>query len=146
MPVSPLMPILNAQGTPYRDLEVVRPAREQGREAGAVTAPNEDVFVQVIDAALTCMLDETQRESDRERAYENVIGFAEGWAAMMDVKPLLFLTRQQTAKVNALPRKFRLAFMSEYKRGVRQWQRRGGALVAGNRPVIPVPPGEEVTE
>lgn len=135
------MPILNAQGNPYREVETVHPAREKGREAGAACAPNEDVLVQVLDAALTCMLDETQAERDRERAYENCIGFAEGFAAMMEVKPLLFLTRQQTAHVERLPRRIRRAWFSLYRSGVRRWQRAGGNMVAGNRPELPEIPG-----
>ena len=121
--------------------EVIHPAREKGYESGAACAPNEQLLTDLIGVTIDCLLDETQTERDRERSYENLIGFLAGYTDMMAVRPLLFLTRQLTAKVNRLPRRIRRAWFSEYERGVRAWRKRGGTLVEGNRPVLPEIPG-----
>lgn len=120
--------------------ERIHPQREQGRGSGRAHAGADEkatkLYVDVIDATLTALLDESTPEHIADKTFEHFLGFIEGWSEMMEVEPLLFLTRQQTARINTLPRRLRLAWMSEYKRGVRQWQRRGGA-VEGNRPVLP---------
>jgi hypothetical protein len=120
---------------------VIHPAWEKGYASGAACAPNDDLLTNMVGVSLDCMLDETQPDHDRERSYENMTGFVAGYHDMMAVKPLLFLTRQQTAHVNRLPRRIRRAWLSEYERGCRQWQRRGGAMIGGNRPVLPEIPG-----
>lgn len=123
------------------DIEVLHPARSQGRingrnAAGAARQPDEALYLGVIDISLTCVLDETQPERDRERAGENLLGFAEGWAEILQIKPMMFLTRCQTERVLGLPRNVRVMWLSEYKRGCRRWSRAGGA-VSGKRPVLP---------
>jgi hypothetical protein len=134
------MPILNAQGLPAREVEVLHPAREMGRESGAKSAEDESVFLQVIDAALDALLDETTPERIGEKVYENLLGYIEGREATLAVKPLLFLSRLETARVERLPRRIRRAWFSLYKAGVRRWQRGGGQL-SGKRPVLPEIPG-----
>lgn len=114
----------------------VHPQREQGIAAGRNHAGNEAVLLGVIDGALGCALDESQPDDLREKSAEYAIGFAQGWHEIMMVQPLFLLTRQQTARVNSLPRRIRLAWLAEYKRGVRRWQRAGGNL-SGKRPVLP---------
>ncbi len=114
----------------------VHPQREQGLAAGRNHAGNEAVMEGVIDGALGCALDESQPDDLREKSAEYAIGFAQGWHEIMMVQPLFLLTRQQTGRVQSLPRRVRLAWMAEYKRGVRRWQRAGGTL-SGKRPVLP---------
>lgn len=121
---------------PEVELEVIHPARAQGRIDGRAQAGKDEIFEQVVEAGLGCVLDETYPESVREKAGENVLGFAEGWAEMMQVTPMQFLTRQQTARVLELPRPLRRAWLSEYKKGCRHWARGGGAI-SGKRPVLP---------
>ena len=137
--MKPLVQLTDAEPDP--ELEVLHPAREQGRingreAAGGGRTPNVDLYAAVIDASLTCVLDETQQERDRERSGENLRGFAEGWAEMMAVEPLQFLTRIQTARVLSLPRRIRMMWIAEHRRACRRWARAGGA-VSGKRPVLP---------
>lgn len=126
----------------------MHPARRHGMTAGMVAAggrqPNEEIYVQVIDAVLTSLLEEREDDTptpEHEASYENLCGFVEGFAKMMEVKPLLFLTRAQTAHVEALPRPIKLAWRAEYRRSVKKWKRAGGAL-SGKRPVLPSIPGD----
>jgi hypothetical protein len=90
----------------------------------------------VIDGTLGCALDESQPDDMREKSAWYAAGFAKGWSEIMMVQPLFLLTRQQTARVQSLPRRVRKAWESEYRRGVRQWQRAGGNM-SGRRPVLP---------
>jgi len=136
--------LVDASGVPLPPSdapEVIHPQREKGYEAGAASAPNEKLMEDLIELTIGYLLDETQPVRDLERSYENLLGFLAGYNDMMAVKPLLFLTRQQTAKVERLPRRIRRAWFSEYERGVRAWRKRGGTLVEGNRPVLPEIPG-----
>jgi hypothetical protein len=111
--------------------EVIHPQREQGREAGRASCGKDETFALMVEAALGCVLDETMPERTREKSGEYCLGFAEGWAEMMAVAPLKFLTRLQTARVNSLPRRIRLMWLSEYRKGVKRWRKKGG------RPVLP---------
>lgn len=114
----------------------IHPARAAGIAAGRNHAGNEAVLIGLIEHGLGCALDESQPDDLREKSAEYAIGFAQGWREIMMVTPLFLLTRQQTARVQSLPRRVRLAWMSEYNRGVRRWQRAGGTL-SGKRPVLP---------
>jgi hypothetical protein len=114
----------------------VHPQRAAGIIAGRNHAGDEEKIAHVIEYGLACALDETQPDDLREKSGEYALGFAQGWHEIMMVTPLFLLTRQQTARVNSLPRRVRRAWMSEYKRGVRQWRRAGGNL-GGRRPVLP---------
>lgn len=119
------------------EVEVLHPYREQGRDAGKASAKDDEtVLAECLGASLDCLLDDAQPAAVKEKSFEYVQGFAEGWAEMMAVKPLQFLTRQQTDRVANLPRRIRRAWMSEYERGKRRWVRSGGAL-SGKRPVLP---------
>lgn len=114
----------------------VHPQRTAGIAAGRNNAGNDAVMEGVIDGTLGCALDESAPDDMREKCAEYAIGFAQGWHEILMVQPLFLLTRQQTARVNSLPRRVRLAWLSEYNRGVRRWQRAGGTL-SGKRPVLP---------
>lgn len=112
------------------------PQRVAGISAGRGCAGDLSKIEHVIDYGLACALDETQPDDLREKSAEYAIGFAQGWHEIMMVTPLFLLSRQQTARVNSLPRRIRRAWLSEYERGVRQWRRAGGNL-GGRRPVLP---------
>lgn len=113
---------------------------DMGLRAGRSSAGNEEVITQLLDAALGCMLDESQPDDLREKAFANCIGFATGYREMMLVTPLQFLTREQTARVQALPRGVRRAWLAEYRKGVKRWVNAGGTL-SGRRPILPSIPG-----
>jgi hypothetical protein len=129
-------------------VERVHPQRERGRAAGRANADNDEVYFAVIDAALAALLNETTPEAMGERVYENLVGFVEGrseaLAKIEETEPLPFLTKAQTARVEALPRPVRRAWRAEYDRSVRRWHRAGGEL-SGRRLVLPVIPGDEPT-
>jgi hypothetical protein len=114
----------------------IHPQRTAGVVAGRNHGGDEGVLLGVIEYALGCALDETQPDDLREKSAEYAIGFAQGWNEILMVQPLFLLTRQQTARVNSLPRRVRRAWLAEYQRGVRHWQRAGGNL-SGKRPVLP---------
>lgn len=114
----------------------VHPARTAGLIAGRNHAGNEAVMIGLLEHGIGCALDESQPDDMRQKSAEYAIGFAQGWREIMMIQPLFLLTRQQTARVQSLPRRVRLAWLSEYNRGVRRWQRAGGTL-SGKRPVLP---------
>lgn len=127
---------LKVEYEPAPPADWVHPQRTSGIAAGRNHAGNEGVLLGVIDGALGCALDESQPDDLRQKSAEYALGFAQGWHEIMMVTPLFLLTRQQTARVLSLPRRLRVAWMAEYKRGVRRWQRAGGTL-SGKRPVLP---------
>jgi hypothetical protein len=112
---------------------------DAGQRAGRESAGKDEVLDQVVDAALTGLLDEGSPEHVREKIFANIVGFATGWAEVMAVKPLNFLTRQQTARVLSLPRDIRRAWRSDYDRGIKKWNAAGGALL-GRGPILPEVP------
>lgn len=114
----------------------VHPARQAGLVAGRNHAGDENVLLGLIEHGIGCALDESQPDDMREKSGEYVLGFAQGWREIMMITPLFLLTRQQTARVQSLPRRVRRAWLAEYERGVRRWQRAGGNL-SGKRPVLP---------
>jgi hypothetical protein len=117
---------------------------DAGQRAGRESAGKDEVLDQVVDAALTGLLDEGSPEHVREKIFANIVGFATGWAEMMAIQPMMFLTRQQTWKVQHMTRGMRQAWLSEYKRGLKHWRAKGGSL-GGRRPVLPALPDEEPT-
>jgi hypothetical protein len=117
----------------------VHPARAAGVIAGRNHAGDETVLLGVAEHGLGCALDEAQPDDLREKSAEYVIGFSQGWSELMMVQPLFLLTRQQTARVQSLPRRIRRAWLAEYHRGVKHWQRAGGNL-SGKRPELPMIP------
>jgi len=117
----------------------VHPAREQGRMAGRNHAGDEKLMEQVVDGSLGCAMDTKQQEADRRRAGEYLWGFAEGWAEIMAVTPIEFLTRQETARVQSLPDWLRAQWVERYSRAVASWYAAGGRL-SGRKPVLPAIP------
>jgi hypothetical protein len=109
---------------------------DAGVAAGRENAGKDEVMEQVSEAAIGGLLDEGAPEHVREKIFANLIGFTQGWREVMLMQPLQFLTRFQTWRVQQLPRKIRLAWRSEYDRGVKHWRTQGGSL-GGNRPVLP---------
>lgn len=149
-----MTPILDPHGRPLvhdpgngGPLETLHPRREQGMLAGRASAGDDDkaraLYDQVVDAALTFLAEERDDNLPtpmHEATYEHFIGFVDGWGEAMAVTPLLFLTRQQTMRVQQLPRAVRVPWRAEYDKGVKRWQRAGGRL-SGKRPILPAIPG-----
>lgn len=143
--------ILGPNGSPAITIEAERahPQRALGRAAGRQNADNEELYLTIIDAGLTALLKEDTPEDIGEKIYENIAGFVEGRAEVLakieETVPMMFLTKAQTARVEALPRNVRRSWLSEYRKGAKQWHKRGGKMIVGNRPVLPVIPGDEPT-
>lgn len=139
--------LVDQHGNPARAnpdaIEVLHPQREKGREAGR-TLPDdkqgETRYLESIDAALTCLLDETTPENIAERVFENLMGVVEGYEEAAAIRPLQFLTRMQTDRVLKLPRGLRRAWLSEHSKAVRRWAK-GGGSISGKRPQLPAIPG-----
>ena len=114
-------------------------AFDAGLSSGRRNAGNDEIFALVTDATLACLMDETAPEHVREKSFANLIGFTEGWREAMAVPVRQFLTPYQSWCVTRLPRAIRQGWESEYRKGVKKWQKGGGTL-SGRRPVFPAVP------
>jgi hypothetical protein len=108
---------------------------DSGVQSGRENAGKDEIMEQVAEAAIGGLLDEGAPEHVREKIFANLIGFTQGWREVMLVEQLQFLTRFQSWRVSQLPRRIRIAWRSEYDRGLKRWRAKGGSL--GGRPVLP---------